>query len=563
MSLFLVRRCVPVDRNRSVSGAGRRAVPALIGLLILLLMTAAAGAAVVQETAVDSNGTLLVRSTTPTDGSPLEVTPTDGSPAPVGTRGGNTYRWLDTNHLNGVVADAAISGDGAYGAAGWWLNSKRVALHEILGDNVAEWTWPMTAAFEISVDVDQFGDKITSTGRGDLLYVHDAAGSTPIFSHPYTPPIVGYHCAVSDPGNTYAGAGGNPAGGAGDVSVYDGSGALRFVRTLPNPPEGVCVSADGLVVAANVRQFVKIWDAMTGALRDSIPILGDTQAPAVISGDGIGLVTGGFSRVVRYYEWNGTEYLPVWTYSIPATTWITSVAISDDGSTIAAGTWTNPTGGKVVLFDRTSSTPLWTDASYGDYVPALSFTPDGGFLAAASWGGVNGTIGNVVSVYARSSQAPVHTIADDAIVGVGSCMAVDINDDGTEVLAGGKAVHAREFGNGGWLMSINVGDLTHAAGDGQPAGAAAPSTLAIYPNPFNPETKLSFRIARAGFVRLGIFDCAGSRVRTLFEGWGTAGERATTWDGRDDAGRPLASGVYLAQLETQESSLRRKLVLLK
>jgi hypothetical protein len=111
--------------------------------------------------------------------------------------------------------------------------------------------------------------------------VFSAGSSTPLYQDSYTPPLLGYHCAVSSSGNTYMGAGGNPDGTAGEVRVYDGSGSLRFLRPMPAPPEGVGVSSDGLVVASNVRGFVKIWDAMTGALRDSIAIPGETQIPAV------------------------------------------------------------------------------------------------------------------------------------------------------------------------------------------------------------------------------------------------------------------------------------------
>jgi hypothetical protein len=52
---------------------------------------------------------------------------------------------------------------------------------------------------------------------------------------------------------------------------------------------------------------------MTGALRDSIPIPGETQAAAVLSGDGGYLVTGGFNRTVNLYQWNGSDYAPAWS----------------------------------------------------------------------------------------------------------------------------------------------------------------------------------------------------------------------------------------------------------
>jgi len=72
--------------------------------------------------------------------------------------------------------------------------------------------------------------------------------------------------------------------------------------------------------------------------------------------------------------------------------------------------------------------------------------------------------------------------------------------------------------------------------------------LPAAPNPCNPRTELSFTLARAGRVRLVLYDLAGRPVRELVVGELPAGPHAVTWSGEDDAGRPVASGVYLARL---------------
>lgn len=447
--------------------------------------------------------------------------------------------WYDRNHQNAVAENVAITGDGAYGIAGWWLNNKRIALYRIDQEDIPEWTRPMTAAFQIPVDADLNGEHLLATGRGDPLYVFTTASSDPVFTHAYTAPLQGYKCAVSASGNTYAGGGGNPSGGAGEVRVYDGSGVLRFIRNLPAPPEGVNVSADGQFVIANVRGFAKIWDAMTGALRDSIPIPGETQTPAVISGDGGFVVTGGFNRTVATYHWNGSDYALLWQYVIPSTTWVTALAISEDGSTLVAGTWTNPTGGKLVVFATESSTPLWTDASFGDEVPTAAVTPDGLRIAAASWGRSGVSIGNIISVYDRASVTPVYGVADDQIDGIGSAMAIDLSRDGQYVFAGGKAVHAREFGSGGWTMALQV--PAPAAADPVPTRRLA---LSASPNPFSGAVR--FNLGTGGSnADLVISDAGGRQV------W--SGEVPVTggsceWDGCDRSGRPVAPGAYFARV---------------
>jgi hypothetical protein len=92
-----------------------------------------------------------------------------------------------------------------------------------------------------------------------------------------------------------------------------------------------------------------------------------------------------------------------------------------------------------------------------------------------------------------------------------------------------------------------------------PAGIAALRLLPNRPDPFNPSTTLRVQAPAGARVRLEIFDVRGHRVRSLFSGVLQEGAREFTWDGKDDAGIPLASGVYLARLgcgsETQQERL--------
>lgn len=84
-----------------------------------------------------------------------------------------------------------------------------------------------------------------------------------------------------------------------------------------------------------------------------------------------------------------------------------------------------------------------------------------------------------------------------------------------------------------------------------------------WPNPFNPHTLLSVETSHAARVELAIYDAAGRRVALLHEGILAAGRHEFVWDGRDGAGRSLASGVYLARLAGPASLESRKLLLLR
>lgn len=84
------------------------------------------------------------------------------------------------------------------------------------------------------------------------------------------------------------------------------------------------------------------------------------------------------------------------------------------------------------------------------------------------------------------------------------------------------------------------------------------------PNPFNPSTTIAYSLSGAGSVRLRIYDVAGRQVRTLLdEQRSPAGQAEVVWDGRNDRGAAVASGVYFYRLEAGSFVSTRKMVLLK
>ena len=84
-----------------------------------------------------------------------------------------------------------------------------------------------------------------------------------------------------------------------------------------------------------------------------------------------------------------------------------------------------------------------------------------------------------------------------------------------------------------------------------------------YPNPFNPRTTLTFELPQDRVVNLTIYAMDGTRVRTLVDGVREAGRHQVTWDGRDDAGRDVATGAYFARVAADDFNQIRKMVLLR
>lgn len=91
-----------------------------------------------------------------------------------------------------------------------------------------------------------------------------------------------------------------------------------------------------------------------------------------------------------------------------------------------------------------------------------------------------------------------------------------------------------------------------------------PTTLyQNYPNPFNPTTAIAFYLADPGRVTLSIYDVRGSRVRTLLDRQMAAGRHAEIWDGANDAGARVGSGVYYCRLSAAKTNLTKKLVIVR
>jgi ligand-binding sensor domain-containing protein len=87
--------------------------------------------------------------------------------------------------------------------------------------------------------------------------------------------------------------------------------------------------------------------------------------------------------------------------------------------------------------------------------------------------------------------------------------------------------------------------------------------LPNFPNPFNPETRIEYHLAEKGSVFLEIYDVTGRRVRSLVRGELDTGVHEQVWDGTDDAGRPVTSGVYLCRLAAGKFAISRKMILIR
>ncbi len=105
-----------------------------------------------------------------------------------------------------------------------------------------------------------------------------------------------------------------------------------------------------------------------------------------------------------------------------------------------------------------------------------------------------------------------------------------------------------------------------AVEEGSPRSIPSHAAARLYPavpNPFNPQTTLRFELAKAGLVQLQVFDRSGRHVRTLENRSLAAGAHWAVWNGKDDQGRAVASGVYFLRLSGEGFQESQRVALVK
>jgi hypothetical protein len=202
-----------------------------------------------------------------------------------------------------------------------------------------------------------------------------------------------------------------------------------------------------------------------------------------------------------------------------------------------------------------SGTPTETRSLYGiGIIPSGSLTvqiqPSEAVGAGAKWKRVGTSIW-LDSGYTESS-IPIGeaTVEFTEVAGWKKPLnqPVTINDGQTTILSGAEAKYS---------TSTNVEEIDSR---GLPEHYDLSQN---YPNPFNLGTRIEFSLPRPTFVEISILNIEGRCIRTLVSEYLSTGYKAVSWDGIDDAGREVASGVYFYRLVTEDFTDSKKMILLK
>ncbi len=428
------------------------------------------------------------------------------------------------------------------------------------------WDYPTGSAVYRTpalVDLDRDGKCEVLCSAGGALYALDGSGSPLSGSWPY---LVGTGTLTS------------PA--VGDV---DGDGAFEIAAiaygyTAPVESRVHLVKPDG-------TSFSGSWPIVVDTVIVADPVIGN-----VISPDGdLEIVAGAVNGAVYAWKSDGSVWPVVprasgaieaspalaqvdsdaeleivvssalYAASPPPEHWTGFVTLIDDNGSIlggwpqSAGTWT------------AAASPMPSPVSIGGAVELMTGGPAGEFH---SW---------------NPSGAPAYGFPIDLAGGAGvSAAADDIDRDGTielVMIAGSSSGSLRCYELIGdyqasrlwWPMFRHDRSRTGCYDAAVPTGIddvanATPSATriaSIYPNPFNPSTRIAFELSSRARVELAIYDVSGRRVAVIIDGEMGAGRYEVLWHGRTVSGGAAASGIYFCTLRAGNAAETRKIVLLR
>jgi hypothetical protein len=122
---------------------------------------------------------------------------------------------------------------------------------------------------------------------------------------------------------------------------------------------------------------------------------------------------------------------------------------------------------------------------------------------------------------------------------------------------------ARDLDNGNIQILNNPTDLVTDNDDMVNVIPVASYLADCYPNPFNPATTVRYGLKDAGSVRINVYNSRGQLVRSLVNDAKAAGTYSAVWNGLDNSGRPVSSGLYFIRMEARNLVQTKKALLMK
>ena len=415
-------------------------------------------------------------------------------------------------------------------------------------------------------------------------------GSTIASGSVYIPPIAVLDIPISNPNQEQQ--------RKGELLLWDaatGQQKTNYTKHVGNV-YSLSFSPDGKTLAAGIDDTVHLLDVKTGEISKTFPHVGNVYSVS-FSPDGKTIATGSDDKVRLWDVATGTIRTTFDTIFQEHTPNIWSVKFSPDGSTLAASIYST-----VHLWDVGTETLSSALKGHAGYVESISFSPDGSTLASGS------RDGTVLLWEIGVPKQLKEDINGDGVVNIQDLVLVaaqfgqtgenkaDVNEDGV-VNIQDLVLVAAAFSNASAAPTIRHDANKHLTPEvvqqwldaakrlARPDATAqrgiivletllaalTPKKTALlpnYPNPFNPETWIPYQLAKRSDVSISIYSADGKLVRTLKLGQRVAGiyesrNRAAYWNGKNELGESVASGVYFYTLKAGEFTATRKMLIRK
>jgi hypothetical protein len=304
---------------------------------------------------------------------------------------------------------------------------------------------------------------------------------------------------------------------------------------------------------------------------------GDDKAKAlVVDGSGNTYVTGqsegsGSSddyATIKYYPNGDTAWGRRYNGPANGSDEAVGIAVDDSGNVYVTG-YSDSTGSDqdyaTIKYDS-SGNELWVkryDCANGTDMPYAIAVDGSNNVYVTGYSGCGGVTGfdyvtikyysNGDTAWLRKYHGPVEHGDDDAYA-----LAVDSS--------GNVYVTGMSEGSGTDYDYCTIKYTKTTGVEDETEDKEKPTEFALsqnYPNPFNPTTKIEFTLSKSGLVILQIYDVLGRKVRTLVSEELSSGYKSVIWDGKNEDGKDVASGVYFYQLKVGDFSKPKKMLLLK
>jgi WD40 repeat protein len=299
------------------------------------------------------------------------------------------------------------------------------------------------------------------------------------------------------------------------VKIFDVPN-MREIKTLNGhlgSVNSVAFSPDGRLLAASSYLKVKIWDVETYKLKYEFQGHSSDVTSVIFSPDGRLLASASKDGIIKLWDMGTGKLIRTMEKGL---TWVMCLSFSPNGRYLAAGSIrVRPrrlVEKTVQIWDVTNGELVWELKGLKGYIRVISFSPDGRLLALGSQAGV-------LSLWEMPSPVWMPKV---------------VEPEGKEMAFWGEVKHSALYQN--------------------------------YPNPFNSETWIPFALAKGSYVLMEIYDAAGKLVRRLDLGYRREDDysdklKAAYWDGRDDKGEEMSSGLYFYTIKAGDFIATRKMVI--